>query len=49
MPEIYFSIPEAGLSGQRAIKRAQNFVVFGALGAFPLNFKIPVRQKISLS
>jgi hypothetical protein len=34
-PEIHVSTPEAGLSGQKSIKRAQKYVVFGVYGHFP--------------
>ena len=49
-PEIHFSTPEAGLSGQKSIKRTQKYCVvrrFGCFRVFPPNpnFKMPVRRK----
>ena len=44
-PEIRFSTPEAGLTGQKPIKRTQKTRRFGCFRAFPQNFKTPVRQK----
>jgi hypothetical protein len=40
-PEIHFSTTEAGLSGQKSIKRTQKQVVLGVFGYFPKISKFP--------
>jgi hypothetical protein len=45
--ETRFYTPEAGLSGQKSIKRTQKYVVLGIFGHFPKISKMPVRQKNS--
>jgi hypothetical protein len=45
-PEIQFSTPEAGLSGQKTIKRTQKHVVLGVFGHFPKISKCPHAQNI---
>jgi hypothetical protein len=45
-PEIRFSTPEAGLSGQKSIKRTQKHVVLGVFGHFPKISKRPYAKNI---
>ena len=45
-PEIHFSTPEAGLSGQKSIKRTQKHVVLGVFGHFPKISKRPCAKNI---
>jgi hypothetical protein len=40
-PEICFSTPEAGLFGQKSIKRAQKHATLGVFGNFPKISKCP--------
>jgi hypothetical protein len=45
-PEIRFFTPEAGLSGQKSIKRTQTHVVLGVFGHFPKISKRPCAKNI---
>ena len=45
-PEIHFSTPEAGLSGQKSIKHTQKYVVLGVFGHFPKISKRPCAKNI---
>jgi hypothetical protein len=44
--EIHFSAPEAGLSGQKTIKRTQKHVVLGVFGHFPKISKCPHAKNV---
>jgi hypothetical protein len=44
--EIHFSTPEAGLSGQKPIKRNQKYVVLGVFGHFPKISKCPYAKNV---
>jgi len=45
-PEIHFSTPEAGLSGQKSIKCTQKHVALGVFGHFPKISKRPHAKNI---
>ena len=45
-PEIHFSTPEVGLSGQKSIKRTQKYVVLGVFGHFPKISKCPYAKNV---
>jgi hypothetical protein len=45
-PEIRFSTPEAGLSGQKPIKRTQKYVALGVFGHSPKISKCPCAKNI---
>jgi hypothetical protein len=45
-PEIHLSTPEAGLSGQKSIKRTQKHVALGVFGHFPKISKRPRAKNI---
>jgi hypothetical protein len=45
-PEIRFSAPEAGLSGQNSIKRTQKYVFLGVFGHFPKISKCPCAKNV---
>jgi hypothetical protein len=45
-PEIHFFTPEAGLSGQKSIKRAHKSVVLGVFGYSPQISECPYAKNI---